>query len=149
MLAEFRPLAALMLFNLLLIGTAHASEPMLIEVFTSADFPISDQDDRAAQEVTVSVYIVDGLEHFESALSQNLSSDPEAAKIEALQRIGALDAAGMAGAKHAAMGLVKGKQYDLDRYPAIVLNGVAVVYGVTDLASVVQRYDVWRNGTAQ
>ena len=55
----------------------------------------------------------------------------------------------MAPAKDAALGLAKAVQYGVDHYPAIVFNGTAVVYGVTDLVEAVQRYDTWHEAQAR
>ena len=50
----------------------------------------------------------------------------------------------MAPAKNAAFGLAKAVQYGVDRYPAIVFEGRAVVYGVTDLVEALNRYEAWQ-----
>jgi len=55
----------------------------------------------------------------------------------------------MAPAKDAAIGLAKAMQYGVDRYPAIVVNGTAVVYGVTDLVDAAARYETWRRGQSR
>ena len=128
----------------LLSGPVQAAQPLNIEVFTTAEFPVSGEDDRRLDGATVAIYVVDGLEQFESALSQDLPADAEAAKAEALRRIGELNDARVAPAKKSALGLAKASQYGFDRYPAIVFDSTAVVYGVTDLVDAVARYDVWR-----
>ena len=150
MLAISHALVALTLFGPLLFSAAlQAGEPLTLEVFTAAEFPVSGQDDRRLQGATVTVYAVDGLEQFESTLSQNLPADADAAKAEALRRIGELDDARMAPAKDAAIGLAKAMQYGVDRYPAVVVNGTAVVYGVTDLVDAAARYEAWRRGQSR
>lgn len=150
MLAISHALVALTLFGPLLVSAAlQAGEPLALEVFTATEFPVSGRDDRRLQGATVTVYAVDGLEQFESTLSQNLPADVDAAKVEALRRIGGLDDARMAPAKDAAIGLTKAVQYGVDRYPAIVVNGTAVVYGVTDLVDAAARYETWRRGQSR
>lgn len=150
MLAISHALVALTLFGpLLLSGVLQAGERLSLEVFTSGEFPVGGQDDRRLQGASVTVYAVDGLEQFDLALSQNLPTDADAAKAEALRRIGELDDARIAPAKDAAIGLAKAVQYGVDRYPAIVVNGTAVVYGVTDLVVAVARYEVWREARSQ
>jgi integrating conjugative element protein (TIGR03757 family) len=145
MLAISHALVALTLFGTLLVSAAlQAGEPLTLEVFTAAEFPVSGQDDRRLRGAAITVYAVDSLEQFESTLSQNLPADEGAAKAEALRRIGELDDARMAPAKDAAIGLTKAVQYGVDRYPAIVVNGTAVLYGVTDLGEAVARYEAWR-----
>ena len=44
----------------------------------------------------------------------------------------------------AAHGLAKAMQYGVDRYPAIVFDGQAVVYGVTDVQTAIAHYRAWR-----
>lgn len=150
MLAKSHTLVALTLFGPLLISAAlRAGEPLTLEVFTAVEFPVSGQDDRRLQRANISVHAIDGLEQFESTLSQNLPADADAAKAEALQRIGELDDARMAPAKDAAIGLAKAVQYGVDRYPAIVVNGTAVLYGVTDLVEAVARYEAWREARSK
>ena len=150
MFAISHTLVALTLFGPLLFSAAlQAGEPLTLEVFTAAEFPVSGQDDRRLRGAAITVYAVDGLEQFESTLSQNLPADADVAKVEALRRIGQLDDARMAPAKDAAIGLAKAMQYGVDRYPAIVVNGTAVVYGVTDLVDAAARYEAWRSGQSQ
>ena len=150
MLAISHALVALTLFGPLLFSAAlQAGESLVLEVFIATEFPVSGRDDRRLQGATVTVYAVDGLEQFESTLSQNLPADVDAAKVEALRRIGELDDARMAPAKDAAIGLAKAMQYGVDRYPAIVVNGIAVVYGVTDLVDAAARYETWRRGQSR
>ncbi len=145
MLTLFRTLLALTLLGPLLITVApQAGEPLSLEVFTAAEFPVSGQDDRRLQGATVTVSAVDGLAEFESTLSQNLPADANAAKADALRRISELDDARMAPAKDAALGLARAVQYGVDRFPAIVVNGTAVIYGVTDLVDALARYEAWR-----
>ena len=47
------------------------------------------------------------------------------------------------------MGLTKALQYGVDRTPAIVINGSAVIYGVTNLVDAVHRYEAWREGESR
>ena len=150
MLAIAHALFALTLFGALVFGSAlKADQPLSLEVFTTATLPIGGKDDRRLQGVTISIYAVDGLEQFETILSQGLPADAETAKAQALRRIDELNEARIGLAKDAAIGLAKAVQYGIDRYPAIVFNGTAVVYGVTDLVVAVARYDVWRKDQAR
>lgn len=150
MLAISHALIGLTLFGpLAFSGALQAVEPLSLEVFTAATFPITGQDDRRLRGATVTVYAVDGLEQFEAILSQNLPAKEDAAKAEAMRRIGELDDARMAPAKEAAIGLAMAVQYGVDRYPAIVFDSIAVVYGVTDLIDALVRYESWRQIQAQ
>ena len=126
------------------LNQAHA-----IEVFTSSERPITGADHERLQAATVTSYSVDGLDRFESALSEGLPAAPETAKAEALRRIQQLDDARIVPAKSVAIGLVKAVQYGVDRYPAIVFDEQAVVYGMTDLVEAVDHYDAWKREQAR
>ena len=120
-----------------------------IEVFTTSDHPVTGADHERLQAVVVTMYAVDGLEQFQSKLSEGLPIDPEAAKVAALHRVRQLDDAHMAPAKNAVIGVAKAVQYGIDRYPVIVFDGRAAVYGVMDLINALDRYDAWQRGQAQ
>lgn len=150
MVVSSHTLAVLTLFGPLLFSAAvQAGEPPSLEVYIAEGYPISRRDDHRLQGATVTVHAVDALEEFESALSQNLPANADAAKAEALRRIGKLNDARTASAKDGALGLANAVQHGVDRYPAVVVNGIAVVYGVTDLAEVVARYEAWREVQAR
>ena len=143
-------LVTLVLSSPLVFGaTVVAGEPRRVEVFTAAGFSVRGTDDGRLQGASVTVYAVDGLAAFESVLSDDLPPEADAAQAEALRRIGALKNDTMAPAKDAALGLARAVQYGVDRYPAIVFNATAVVYGITDLVEAVQRYDMWREAQAR
>lgn len=121
-----------------------ASDALVIEVFTTSEQPVVGAEHERLRTATITSYAVDGLERFESVLSEGLPADPDAARPEALRRIQHLDDARMVPAKNAAFGLAKAVQYGVDRYPAIVFDGRAVVYGVTDLVEALDRYEAWQ-----
>lgn len=123
---------------------AWAGDALVIEVFTTSEQPIVGAEHERLRTATITSYAVDGLERFESELSEGLPADPDTAKAAALRRIQRLDDARMAPAKDAAFGLAKAVQYGVDRYPAIVFDGRAVVYGVTDLVQALDRYEAWQ-----
>jgi integrating conjugative element protein (TIGR03757 family) len=129
--------------------SVYAREAYRIEVFTSSERPFTNVDHERLRYATFTTYTVDDLERFESGLSEGLPQDPEAAKTEALRRVQQLDDTRMAPAKNAAIGLAKAIQYGVDRYPAIVFDGRAVVYGVTDLVDAVERYETWQREQAR
>ena len=133
-------------------GAAQTAAPLQIEVFTTAQRPVpaSHRDDVAAGHapVDLQIYRIDGIARAESRLSDGLASDPQQARPEATRRIQALGGEEMAAIQRAALGLAKMVQYGLDRVPAIVLDGEAVVLGVTDPGEALRRYRQWRGGRA-
>jgi integrating conjugative element protein (TIGR03757 family) len=146
----FRALVGLMPLGPLVFGVpVWADGTLSVEVFTTSERPVSVADHDRLRAAVVTTYAVDGLERFQSALSEGLPGDHKAAKAEALHRVQQLDDTRMAPAKSAAIGLAKAIQYGVDRYPAIVLNERAVVYGVTDLVEALERYEAWQREQAR
>jgi len=120
-------------------------EPRLIEVFTSSEYLVAGrQVQQAAIGVTFHYYAIDGIYQLELSLSQDLPADPETAKLLALNRIEHLGEDAMRRLQQSATGLAKALQYDIDRYPAIVFDGVTVAYGVTDIHTALRHYQQWQ-----
>lgn len=146
----FHALVGLALFAPLGAGLpVRAGEVLSVEVFTAAERPVTGADHDRLRAAVVTTYAVDGLERFESRLSEGLPADASAAKEEALRRVQQLDDTRMAPAKNAAIGLAKAVQYGIDRYPAVVFNRRVVIYGVTDLVEALDRYNAWQQETAR
>ena len=124
--------------------------PRVIEVFTSAQYPLIETDAKRAgshlQGPEVTVYEIDGIQFVERDLSLNLPVAPQQSKQIALQRIQNLDEKTRSRMRLAAQGLAKAMQYGIDRYPAVVFDGDAVVYGVTDLTVTLEQYRTWQTG---
>ena len=118
-------------------GIAHPEDPPRIEVFTSHAFPFSGLADVGADDVAI--YRLDGLAALETALSVDLPADPEAARAEALRRLGDIDAAQVAHAREAVEGLVRAAEYGIVRYPAVVIDGQYLIYGVTHVPEALSR----------
>jgi integrating conjugative element protein (TIGR03757 family) len=123
-------------------STAFAErEPVRVEVFTVQDLAVRplEPGDLSAS-TTIEVYKVDETERFETILSEHLPPDPEVAKRLAQERLRQLRGSQIEAAKRAALGLVKAAEYGIERYPAIVFDGEAVVYGVTDIGEALRLY---------
>ena len=121
--------------------------PHLVEVFTTADAHIAGEAGINSQvlrgEKELHVYELDGIRRTEAKLSEGLPADPEQSKRVVLQRFQQLSEEDRTRIQRAAMGLAKATQYGVDRYPAIVFDGQAVVYGVTDVQIALAHYRIW------
>ena len=137
---------------LILAGNAQAEpaalvQPPLIEVFTSSLYPVTGrQEQQTGTGIAFHYYAIDGIHQLELNLSHDLPADPEVAKSLALKRIEYLGEEGMGRLQQSATGLAKALQYGIDRYPAIVFDGAAVVYGVADIHKALPHYQQWREG---
>jgi len=134
-------------------GVAQAGRPVeahqhLVEVFTTIDSPIAGDagiNRRALRgEKEFHVYELDGIRRTEAKLSEGLQADPEQSKRVVLQRFQQMREGDRTRMQRAAIGLAKAMQYGVDRYPAIVFDGQAVVYGITDVQTALAHYRTWR-----
>ena len=114
-----------------------------IEVFTDSMNPVANNADD------ITVYYIDRIDRLQKELSKDLPADPVTAKQTALHRFQRIDSHLSSELENAANGLVQAMQYGIDRYPAIVFDGNAVVYGITDVRAATQRYRQWQAGEAR
>lgn len=114
-----------------------------IEVFTDSKFQVVSVSDNTT------VYVMDRINQLQQALSEDLPSEPENAKRLVLSRFQRMDAQLSSELENTAKGLVQAMQYGIDRYPAIVFDGEAVVYGVTDVIAATQLYQRWQTRGAR
>ena len=94
----------------------------------------------------ITVYYIDRIDRLQKELSKDLPADPVTAKQTALHRFQRMDNKLSHELENAANGLVQATQYGIDRYPAIVFDGKAVVYGITDIRAATQLYRQWQAG---
>lgn len=91
----------------------------------------------------IRIYMLDTADRLEVRLSENLPTDPELAYRQALDRLQKIPETDRARLQQAAVGLARAAHYGIDRYPAMVFNGHAVVYGLTDLTAALAHYRHW------
>jgi len=125
-------------------GSALADKSLTIEVFTASGIPIAKDFKAGYKSGTAYVYEIDGIKRIEAKLSEGLTADPEQSKRLVQQRFQQLRQEDRTWMQRAAMGLAKAMQYGVDRYPAIVFDGQAVVYGLTDVQTALAHYRAWR-----
>jgi len=87
------------------------------------------------------VYRVDGLRMLELELSQGLPADQAQAARVAQARMRGLGSALRERTQNAMRGLALARHYGVDRMPAVVVNGQAIIYGVTDVAEALRHYE--------
>tara|TARA_A100000171_G_scaffold48717_1_gene56565 strand:- start:564 stop:1028 length:465 start_codon:yes stop_codon:yes gene_type:complete len=128
-------------------NTLSAAEPQYqVELFTTSAHQSQLRHEAVGQEFKLTVYTLDGLAQLNATLSHQLPPQPAKAKAMAATRLGALSSDQQAQLQTTAMGLLAARQYGLERYPAIVINGKAVIYGLTDPVKAIDRYKAWRAG---
>ena len=122
-----------------------AAEPRYqVELFSTSAHQALIRHEAAGQEFKLTVYHLGGLAQLNATLSRQLPPNPAKAKAMAAARLGALSSDQQAQLQTTATGLLAVRQYGLKRYPAIVINGEAVTYGLTDPAEAVGLYKAWR-----
>lgn len=126
--------------------------PLMIEVFTTSHYPIRDNSQPRAPDDSGGHrrrYDIDRIKLLQQALSQGLSNDPESAKRQVLQRLRSIDSTLNQRLENTGNGLAQAMAYGIDRMPAVVFDGQAVVYGVTDIEDALVRYRQWRDGVGR
>ncbi|MGH2371822.1 MAG: TIGR03757 family integrating conjugative element protein [Chloroflexota bacterium] len=124
-----------------MLATSAASEPPRIEIFTTARTPIA-----TASTSAVLVYNLDLPARIEAELSTRLPQDREAAAQLASAELQGAWRKSAETLTHAYQGLLKARQYGLQKLPAVVFDGQAVIYGITDLSQALSHYRRWQVG---
>ena len=120
------------------LGSASA-EAGRVEVFKLGGQKLSGVGDAT-------VYEVDRLQAITERLSIGLPADARRAGEIARARFDAMPDAEQAELQHAARVVGQAAHYRIDKVPAIVFDGRAVVYGVTDVARARTIYRRWQEG---
>ena len=123
-----------------LSGQAIAAGATSIEFFATQ----AQLDAAVSLPANVTTYAVDGLARFEQSLSKGLPNDVTQSTNIAAKTLRDLTVEERQALQHHAEGQVKQQQYRLDRYPAIVLDGQAIVYGTTDIGRATRHYQRWQ-----
>jgi len=109
------------------IGINNSRPVTTVEVFSNSAIYLTNIRDAR-------VYVLDAMEVLDSELSAGLPGNELEAQSILRQRLHALGAAALARrTKSAAEGIVQAARYGVDRIPAVVINGEAVIYGETDI----------------
>ena len=126
----------------------HASETApFIEVFTTSQYPIQENTARRAPNESrghYTRYDIDSISRLQQELSHGLPNDPPRAKQRVLLRFQAMDSTLIQQLENAGKGLAHALAYGIDRIPAVVFDGQAVIYGVTDIDEALAQYNLWR-----
>lgn len=119
-----------------------------LEVFMTSERPVVALEPKSATNAfsgyAITVYEIDGLQFMERKLSHDLSTDHGQSRHLAMQRLQRLEEPELRRMRGAAVGLAKALIYGIDRTPAVVFDGEAVVYGVTDVSAAVEAYETWQ-----
>ncbi|MBW8832992.1 MAG: TIGR03757 family integrating conjugative element protein [Burkholderiales bacterium] len=110
-----------------------AAPPVQVEIFVNSAV-------RLTHAEGATVYRVDGLQLLEAELSQGLPKDEAQASEMARERMQRMGPALQERASQSAHAITLAATYGINRVPAIVLNGSAIVYGVTDVSRAVALY---------
>jgi integrating conjugative element protein (TIGR03757 family) len=112
-----------------------SDKALQIEVFTNSSIYLTHTEGAM-------IYQLDGLNQLEEELSQGLPANENAAMPMVRERLRKRGAAELQRRTAAvAAGIVRAGQYGIDRVPAIVFNGQAIVYGMTNVAQARLAYE--------
>lgn len=146
--AQFIAFILLLATSLGCYGDERGKDKVLfIELFTTTQ-PLTHINSNLPPDNSTGVkythYEIDHISQLQRELSRGLPKDTEQAKQLVLQRFQLIDATVSQRLENTAKGLVKALHYGIDRTPAMVFDGQAVIYGVTDVDEATQRYSQWR-----
>lgn len=139
-----RWMAAMVLSGALGGPLAAATTQPHAEVFVGAATALSGAEALAVQGVRITRYNVDEIARINALLSAGLPGDPQEAAGIAVQRIARRQAILKHRYARGAAALLHAARHRLSRFPAIVFDGQAVVYGVTDLRTAYRLYQRWQ-----
>ncbi|WP_077731987.1 TIGR03757 family integrating conjugative element protein [Methylocaldum sp. 14B] len=136
-------LLALSLF--LLATSLRADGPETMEVFTDSRFPVTGLEDiRQRSGARVTIHDLGAPAGLEETLSGGLPNTEAEALQVVRQRFSASFGELRQRFLQAYQGHTQAMTYGIDRYPAVVFDGRAVLYGVTDLVDALARYHRWK-----
>ena len=120
----------------------------LIEMFTSSQASVYGvQRSNKVEGVEFTRYEINRIRQFLSELSEGLPKDAVQAKQLVLARFQSMDTTVSQQLENSGKGLAKVMHYGVDRTPAVVFDGQAVVYGVTDVEQAIKHYTQWRESS--
>jgi integrating conjugative element protein (TIGR03757 family) len=140
--AKAQCIISLLLTGILCAPVQASEMAPTIEVFTDSRIQVVSGNDNTT------VYVIDRINRLQQELSEDLPVDSESAKNLVLQRYQRMDMQLSTELEKAANGLVQAMQYGIDRYPAVVFDGQAVVYGITDINAAIRLYQRWQTESA-
>ena len=143
------PVSVTSIIVLWLIDTAAAVaevSPHRVEIFTASDEPATNFAEVSAlpNETDIRVYWLDGIHRLEAELSKQLPADAQSAERAVLERLQQLDKDRRDRVADSARALARAVELGIDRYPAIVIDGQWVLYGLTDVSAAVTLYQRWK-----
>lgn len=113
---------------------------------TDSETPFTGANSLRKVGIEVTTHNLDAPQAFEEELGRDLPGDEESAKAIVAQRI---KEAGTAAIEEqislAYSGLMFSLKYRLNRYPAVVINEEAVIYGVPHLPDALRIYQTWKD----
>lgn len=114
-----------------------------VEVFTTPHYRVTgiEHAQRSLPIAVLRVHDLAAAMRLENSLSEGLPTDQAEAAAIAKDRVRNVDATQL---REAFGGLIRASELQLDRVPAMVFDGHAVVYGVNDVVEAYGHYRRWR-----
>jgi len=136
-----------MALTTLKVGAGDLSQSIV--AITSNQRPIQSVDWRSASSsennLEITILNLDAVQSLHAQLSQGLPNDETLARTVVQQKIADIGRSKLEDELRTAyLPLGAMMAYGLDRYPVIIFDQQAVIYGVTDLAQAIDQYRQWR-----
>ena len=122
-------------------STSSSPSPSVI-VITSDERPVNV---ASVPNVHITVFNLDDVRTIEDQLGKGLPADKQLAKAIVQQRIAEIGQPQLnESIRSAYQGISLAMRYGIDRYPAIVIDGRVIVYGVVNVATALAYYEQWQ-----
>lgn len=140
-----RNFIALTALNLSILCSTTWAETISIVAITSSELPFEGVDRLSGTDISLQILNLDSVDDIERRLSEGLPASEAEAKEIAQRRIAEIGQAKLdEDIRLAYLPLATMMSSSLDRYPAILFDGQAVVYGVTDIPLAIGYYQRWK-----
>jgi len=129
-----------------MVDSSEKTKTPTIEVFTSTAYPVPSTvsvNYPSKPSTVVHYYVIDHIDRLQRVLSEGLSAEPKQAKQQVLDRFQALSQSHTKSLENTAKGLAQALHYGVDRYPAVVIDGEFLLYGMSDVTEAMNYYRQW------
>jgi len=124
--------------------------PESVLVVTSDKYPVVTPDAFKSYIPKVTLLNLDSVSQIENRLSKGLAANEKLATAEFHRRVEAIGKAQLeSDLRNAYQAVGAAMTYRLERYPVVIFDEKAVVYGLTDLSQALEKYRQWRLGSGE
>ncbi|MGS2722125.1 TIGR03757 family integrating conjugative element protein [Porticoccus sp. GXU_MW_L64] len=120
--------------------------PLELKVITSDNYPVTGNTALSGSKADIAIYNLDNVDRLTESLGQNLPNTAAKSHAQLQKRIELMGQSTLeAQFRDAHQGLVTLITNRINRFPAIIVNDRAVIYGVTHIPEAIAIYRQWKH----